>query len=315
MASSLRWRRVTLSFDKEIIGNNLFGILTVTVNWLIVRLNHSMTPIMIPKMIYGTAWKKERTCELVTKALDAGFRAIDTANQPKHYFEAGVGEAVKKFFKSHSRGELFLQTKFTSLDGQDDRVPYNPEAAVSAQVEESLKSSLDHLGVDYLDSLLLHGPYGHPGLSPADFEVWGTMEKALAEGKTKAIGISNVNSDQLIELVRTVKIKPSFVQNRCFAARGWDHVVRTFCQENDIVYQGFSLLTANPDVVMSVVVNGLAARYSCTAAEIVFAYVRTLSILPLTGTSDDQHMRQDLSSLNLKLDPAELKILKSFAPG
>ena len=75
---------------------------------------------MNPRFIYGTAWKEDRTESLVRLALDAGFRAIDTANQRKHYFEAGVGAAIK----SVPRGELWLQSKFTYARGQDHRRPY-----------------------------------------------------------------------------------------------------------------------------------------------------------------------------------------------
>ena len=78
-------------------------------------------PSMVPRMIYGTAWKKERTGALVLQALQAGFRAIDTASQPKHYQEHLVGAAVADAIAGGivHREELFLQTKFTSIDGQD----------------------------------------------------------------------------------------------------------------------------------------------------------------------------------------------------
>src|SRR5688500_7826400 len=90
----------------------------------------------MPRIIYGTAWKKERTGELVTKALQAGFRGIDTACQPKHYDEAGVGEGiVAGLGNGVVRADLYLQTKFTSLDGQDPkRIPYDPKAPLAAQV-------------------------------------------------------------------------------------------------------------------------------------------------------------------------------------
>ena len=80
----------------------------------------------VPPVFYGTAWKKERTAELVELAIRMGFRAIDTACQPKHYNEAAVGEGILK--SKIAREELFIQTKYTPFNGQDpNRVPYNPK--------------------------------------------------------------------------------------------------------------------------------------------------------------------------------------------
>jgi hypothetical protein len=115
----------------------------------------------MPPMIYGCAWKKERTASLVAAAVAAGFRGIDTACQPKHYEESGVGEALASILTSGAvaREELWLQTKYTPIGGQDPAtVPYNPSSPVPEQVSESLACSLRNLGVDYIDSVLLHSP-------------------------------------------------------------------------------------------------------------------------------------------------------------
>ena len=121
----------------------------------------SMSTAAFPKLLYGTAWKKERTTSLVIDAIHAGFRGIDTACQPKHYNEAGVGEALKTLFTENKikREELFIQTKFTSVDGQDpDNIPYDPNASLEEQVKQSFEKSCQNLGVTYLDSLVLHSP-------------------------------------------------------------------------------------------------------------------------------------------------------------
>src|SRR5688500_11353640 len=112
-----------------------------------------------PSFIYGTAWKKDATTELVRTAVKAGFRAIDTANQPKHYSEALTGKAMAELAKEGvSRDSLFLQTKFTPVDGQDHRIPYDPQLDLTMQVQQSFESSLQHLNTDRVDSFLLHGP-------------------------------------------------------------------------------------------------------------------------------------------------------------
>src|ERR1700752_751711 len=102
----------------------------------------------VPDFLYGTAWKEGRTAALVELALRAGFRGIDTANQRRHYFEAGVGQGLAAAYRDGvvTRADLFLQTKFTYQPGQDHRLPYDPAATFAAQVSQSLASSLEHLG-------------------------------------------------------------------------------------------------------------------------------------------------------------------------
>jgi diketogulonate reductase-like aldo/keto reductase len=137
-----------------------------------------------PAFIYGTAWKKEATAGLVRTAVETGFKAIDTANQPKHYQEPLVGEALKSLLDGGvSRDSLFVQTKFTPINGQDHRVPYDPQAAFPIQVRQSFESSLRNLKTDYLDSYLLHGPYSYPGLGDEDWDVWHAIEQLYTSGE------------------------------------------------------------------------------------------------------------------------------------
>ncbi|HEY6559084.1 MAG TPA: aldo/keto reductase [Polyangiaceae bacterium] len=252
--------------------------------------------IAVPSMIYGTAWKEERTAELTQLALEAGFSAIDTANQRKHYFEAAVGEAVAQ--SGMARSELFLQSKFTYARGQDHRLPYDPKAPFAEQVRQSFASSLEHLRTDYLDSYVLHGPASRSLLVGADWEVWSAMEDLQRANKVRLLGVSNVELEQLRGLCE--KARPAFVQNRCYASHGWDREVRAFCRDNDVVYQGFSLLTANRAQLAAPPVTRAAVRTGRTAAQVIFAFARQLGMIPLTGTSDPRHMQQDLEAFELR---------------
>jgi diketogulonate reductase-like aldo/keto reductase len=254
--------------------------------------------IAVPSIIYGTAWKEERTAELTGLALGAGFRAIDTANQRKHYFEAAVGEAVAR--SGIARQALFLQSKFTYARGQDHRLPYDPKAPYAEQVRQSFASSLEHLGTDYLDSYVLHGPASHSKLVRADWEVWSAMEALQRANQVRLLGISNVALEQLRALCE--KARPAFVQNRCYANQGWDREVRAFCGDHDIVYQGFSLLTANRAQLAAPPVTRAAARAGRTAAQVIFAFARQVGMVPLTGTSNPTHMQQDLEPFELRED-------------
>lgn len=261
----------------------------------------------VPAFIYGTAWKEDRTATLTEEALRAGFRGIDTANQRKHYFEAGVGDALAAAYQASivTRHDLFLQTKFTYQRGQDYRLPYDLFARVSAQVAQSLASSLEHLRTDHVDSFVLHGPASGYGWTQDDAEVWEAMQKERDAGRTRQLGISNVSLEHLEQMEASNAELPAFVQNRCFARLGWDREVRAFCQKRKIVYQGFSLLTASPEVLEHPPFVNVATELNATPAQLVFAFAQAIGILPLTGTSDAEHMRQDLESLELTI-PAEI---------
>src|SRR3954467_7708706 len=156
----------------------------------------------VPDLLYGTAWKEERTASLTELALGAGFRGIDTANQRRHYFEVGVGEALAAAYRAGivTRPELFLQTKFTYQPGQDHRLPYDPAARLSVQVAQSLASSLEHLGTDYVDSHVLHGPSSNQW-TDADTEVWEAMAKERDDGRARMLGVSNVSLRHLTQML------------------------------------------------------------------------------------------------------------------
>lgn len=270
--------------------------------------------VSLPSLMYGTAWKKEATAGLVQLAVESGFSAIDTANQLIHYDEAKVGEALLTLQnKGFVRDSLFLQTKFTPVNGQDHRTPYDRSADVGTQVKQSMDSSLAHLHTDHVDSYVLHGPYSRHGLTPSDWQVWTTMEELYQAGKTRVIGISNVSAEQLKELCAGASHKPMVVQNRCYAIHGWDKAVREICQRENIVYQGFSLLTANPDVLANPIVRAIAARLNATTAQVVFRFSIQIGMLPLTGTTDARHMKEDLAAEQLSLSSEELEQLQNIA--
>jgi len=271
--------------------------------------------IRVPAFLYGTAWKEEHTEELTERALAAGFRGIDTANQRRHYFEAGVGNAVAGAIAGGrlSRADVFLQTKFTYARGQDARLPYDPDADLSTQVAQSFQSSLEHLQTTYVDSYVLHGPSHARGLSADDREVWQAMEELQRAGKTKLLGVSNVSLDQLEALHELATVDIAFVQNRCFARTGWDRSVRAFCSAHGIVYQGFSLLTANVREIAGPEARSIAKRHEHTLPQVVFRFALALGMIPLTGTSNATHMREDLASFGFDLDASEIETLERIA--
>jgi diketogulonate reductase-like aldo/keto reductase len=264
---------------------------------------------------YGTAWKEDRTAALTELAIHSGFRAIDTANQRRHYFEAGVGQGLAAAYAAGlvTRADLFLQTKFTYQAGQDHRLPYDPAAPLSVQVTQSMASSLEHLGTDHVDSFILHGPSSRYEWTNDDAETWEAMIEERDAGRTRLLGVSNISLKQLQQMTAAHSEIPAFVQNRCYARLGWDREVRAFCRERNIIYQGFSLLTANIEVIRHPAVAALAAQNHATPAQIIFAFAHSVGMLPLTGTSSAEHMKQDLESRSLKLPPDAVSAIEAIA--
>jgi diketogulonate reductase-like aldo/keto reductase len=269
----------------------------------------SIEGIRVPRFLYGTAWKEDETRRLTELAMRAGFRGIDTANQRRHYDEAAVGRAVAAAIEGGlvAREHLFLQTKFTFRSGQDHRLPYDPDAPIPVQVEQSFASSLEHLGTGLIDSYVLHGPTHRSGLAPDDWAAWRAMEAIHDSGRARLLGVSNVTLEQLKGLCQGARVRPRFVQNRCYAARGWDRDVRAFCAANGLVYQGFSLLTANREAMAGPELARIAGRHGRTVSQVVFRFALDVGMMALTGTTDPGHMRADLDVFDFRLDPEEVE--------
>jgi len=267
----------------------------------------------VPCFLYGTAWKEEQTERLTTLALQNGFRGIDTANQRRHYDEAGVGNAITAAIDGGlvTRANLFLQTKYTFQRGQDHRLPYDAEAPIAAQVEQSFASSLQHLQTDWIDSYLLHGPTHREGLAADDWNAWRAMESLHRSGRVRMLGVSNVSLEQLQTLCDEATIQPSFVQNRCYASRRWDGAIRDYCRDQKIAYQGFSLLTANRKPLASRQIAEIAVQHGCTIPQLIFSFALEVGMIPLTGTTNADHMRGDLHVFDLTLTPAEIAFIEN----
>lgn len=190
--------------------------------------------------------------------------------------------------------------------------PYDPRAPIAKQVRQSFESSLEHLHTSVLDAYLLHGPSTRQGLARADLDAWEAMEALHAEGRARAIGVSNVTRSQLELLLDRATVKPTVVQNRCYASTGWDREVRALCRERCVAYQAFSLLTANRKEVASREVGAIAERMKLTSAQVVFRFAIDVGMTPLTGTADPAHMREDLG-ISSRLTEADLRIIESLS--
>lgn len=273
----------------------------------------TLSDVEMPCLIYGTAWKKDRTAELVAKAIKYGFRGVDTACQPKHYNEAGVGEAIQKVVSEGiHRQDIYIQTKFTPLNGQDPlNIPYDKKAPLDEQVAQSFEVSKKNLGIAYIDGFILHSPLENIDRTMI---AWQAMEKISLLGGTKQIGISNCYDLEILkQIYESAFIKPAILQNRFYQETDYDSGIRRWCKEKKIIYQSFWTLTANPHILSGDRVQEVARMYQKTAAQILFRVLVDSGIVPLSGTCSDQHMKEDLEIFNFDLPaPIAEKIAALF---
>jgi len=258
------------------------------------------------KIIYGTAWKKERTTALVISAVLNGFRAIDTACQPKHYREDLVGEALRILQEEHGikREDLFIQTKFTSVGGQDrsQPLPYDPSKPIEDQIETSFQRSLMNLRTTYLDSFLLHSPL--PTL-PQTIAAWRVLIALQDSGRVKAIGVSNTYDVAILEaLEKQGGRKVQVVQNRWYEGNQWDKDVWSYCRENGVQYQSFWTLSGSPNLLAHPSMLAIAQAKNCTAAQVLFRIAQLRGITPLSGTTNERHMKEGLEAETIDLEDA-----------
>lgn len=263
--------------------------------------------VPMPWLIYGTAWKKERTAEFVLAAFAAGFRGIDTACQPRHYREDLVGSAIADLRQQGlARDGFYLQTKYTPPSGQDAAtIPYDQHAAIASQVEQSCARSLTNLGVEYLDTLILHSPL--PTLEET-VEAWRAMERIQQGGGARQLGISNCYSLPFFAaLHEVVSVKPAVLQNRFYPDSGYDQELRRWCRHHNVIYQSFWTLTANPHILRSPTFQRLAAVHNRTVEQIMFGYLRQSGVVPLTGTTAVKHMTEDLAVRDFSLADEDMR--------
>ncbi|KAF9870121.1 aldo/keto reductase [Colletotrichum karsti] len=269
----------------------------------------STTVAPIPRLIYGTAWKKAQTAPLVVSALSAGFRGLDTAAS-HHYYEEGVGAGLRTWLTQNprtiSRSSLYIQTKFS---------PAPSELPIPDQVHSQIATSLKRLSVSdslfkdgpeastppdenpdfYLDCVLLHSPYA---AHEDTLSAWRALESYVPH-RIRTIGISNVDLDELHALCNDAAVKPVVVQNRLNPKEAYNTPVRVFCREHGINFQSFWTLTANPGIVKSDYVGKIAAAVGVSNETAMYSLVLGLGdhVSVLDGTTNESRMKGDLEGV------------------
>ena len=237
------------------------------------------------------------------------------ACQPKHYQEDLVGQALHRLLSSskYKREDIWIQTKFTSLDGQDpNRIPYDRRKNAPDQVRESIEISRQNLRIEVIDSLVLHSPM-RGGLQ-ATLDVWRAMEEGVDQGKIQILGISNCYDIQFFtQLYNSVRHKPKVLQNRFYSDTKWDNDLRAFCLENGIIYQSFWTLTANPALLGHKCIRQISNKYKVTEEQVLYKFLVDLGHQPLSGCKSPNHVAEAASVKDmLRMTDDELLSIKKL---
>lgn len=250
-----------------------------------VKLNSGYT---MPVIGLGTYSLMNSVCvKSVNSALQEGYRLIDTANA--YHNEAEVGEAVRN--SGISREQIFITTKL--YPNQYD----NPEAAI----EEALQK----LNVEYIDLMLLH----HPGSN--DVKAYRAMEKYVATGKIRSLGLSCYYIKELDNFLPQVNIKPALVQNEIHPYYQDTEVVN-YIQSKGIVVEGWYPLGGrgfNKELMQDKVLKDIGHKYGKSLVQIILRWNLQRGVVVIPGSSNSAHMKENMDIFDFSLTPEDMKTI------
>ncbi|RDB31932.1 aldo/keto reductase [Exiguobacterium sp. RIT594] len=259
--------------------------------------------VKIPKLGLGT-WMMDdaQATQTIRDAISIGYRHIDTAQA--YLNEKGVGEGIRS--SGVSREELFITTKVVA------------EAKTYNDVAISIDQSLEKLGLDYVDLLIIHSPQPWNEFRAEQsryFEenklVWKAMEDAYKAGKVKAIGLSNFLQDDIENILATCEIKPMVNQILAHVSNTPEELIN-FCQSREIVVEAYSPI-AHGAVLNNEVIQSIADRYNVSIAQICLRYDIQLGLVVIPKAANLDHMKNN-SELDFVISDADMETLKNITP-
>jgi diketogulonate reductase-like aldo/keto reductase len=252
--------------------------------------------VAIPQLGLGTArLPDEETRRIVREALEVGYRFVDTAASYEN--ERGVGQGIAD--SGLPREEVFVSTK---LRGRDQG---------SASAKEALRSSLDRLGLDFVDLYLIHWPL--PRLDRY-VESWLAMEELLAEGLTRAIGVSNFLPEHLDRLAAASSTIPAVNQIECHP-RDPQLAQRADDARRGILTESWSPLGAGGDLLRQPVLAGIAARHGRTPAQVVLRWHVQQGLVTFPKASSRGRLAENLDVFGFALSDEDLAGIATLADG
>lgn len=256
--------------------------------------------VVMPRLGFGT-WQAEdgQECyEAVLKALEVGYRHIDTASIYKN--EESVGRAIKD--SGISRDEIFVTTKLWNRSQTYD------------MAQEALARSLERLGLDYVDLYLIHWPNpvtNRDNWQERNAEVWRAMEDALEQGKVRAIGVSNFMPHHLDALLETAKIKPMVNQIRLSPGICQPEIVAR-CRQEGIVLEAYTPF-GDGELFSHPVVLAMADKYGVSVSKLVLAWSLQHDFVPLPKSVTPSRIASNFDTFGLTLSPEDMAILDNLS--
>lgn len=251
-----------------------------------IKLNNG---IDMPQLGYGVYLVAPEACErCVLDAIGVGYRSIDTAQA--YYNEEGVGAAIAKC--GIPRNELFITTKVWISNAGEQRA--------AASIEESLRK----LRTDYIDLLLIHQPFSDY------YGTWRAMEKAVAAGKVRAIGVSNFYPDRFVDLAENVAVKPAVNQLRTNVfSQQWD-------AEKEQERYGTKIMAwapiaqADAELFDNPTLRAIAESHGKTVAQVALRYLIQRGIIAIPKTTHTERMKENLDIFDFALTEEEMTSIR-----
>lgn len=256
--------------------------------------------VEIPKLGLGTWFiADDKVAEAVKEAVKLGYRHIDTAQAYQN--ERGVGEGVRNC--GVNREDLFVTTKL---------------AAEIKSYEEAVKSiddSLERMGLDYLDMMIIHSPkpwmeyQNEDRYFEGNREAWKALEEAYKAGKLKAIGVSNFEKEDLENILESCSVAPMVNQVLAHISNTPTDLIR-FCEKNDILVEAYSPI-GHGELMKDEAVKEMAAKYKVSVPQLGIRYDLQLGLLPLPKTANPAHMKSN-ADLDFEISAEDMEVLKSM---
>lgn len=256
--------------------------------------------LKIPKVGLGT-WliDNDKVEEVVECALEAGYRHIDTAQAYRN--EEGVGKAIRK--SNIARQDLFITSKIAA------------EAKTYQEAYDSINETLNKMGLDYLDLMIIHSPQPWQEFRDdnryfkENKEVWKALETAYQEGKVKAIGVSNFLKDDLENILTSCQIKPMVNQILTHISNTKTELIK-FCKENDILVEAYSPI-AHGAILKNENIIAMANKYNVSVARLCIRYIIQLGLVALPKASSKEHLIDNLK-VDFEISEEDMEVLKAI---
>lgn len=257
--------------------------------------------VKIPKLGLGTWFIPDaQAAEAVQTAVSLGYRHIDTAQAYEN--EAGVGEGVRTC--GLPREQIFVTSKVAA-----EHKDYDSAA-------RSIDETLEKMGLDYLDMMIIHSPQPWADFRGGDYAegnraAWRALEDAYTAGKLRAIGVSNFRKPDLDNILSDCRVKP-MVDQILLHISNTDLGLLDTCRTQDILVEAYSPI-AHGEALKNPMIAEMAAKYGVSAAQLCIRYVLELGAVALPKTADPEHMKAN-AAVDFAITPDDMELLKQAAP-